>query len=651
MDRPAKPSDESVRLQTLRAYGILDTAPESGFDDLAVLASGICETPIALVSLVDADRQWFKARVGLDATETPRDISFCGHAVLARELLVVADTLRDPRFADNPLVTEAPKMRFYAGAPLIAPDGQALGTLCVIDQRPRDLEPSKVGALLALSRQVVGQLELRARLREAERARRETALAVGDLDRFFELSPEFLAIMDAKGVFVRVNRAFASSLGYETTALEGRPSLDFIHPDDAAECRTRMELLSRGGTLPEYQVRWQTNNGGHRWLSWQAILHAARGRIYSAGRDVTERHQADAERTKYMKIIEASPDFIGMATVDGKIEYINASGLRMCGLDSLEAVRGGTILDYHPPWTHSIIENEALPTATRDGVWIGQLAMLSASGAEVPVLQSVLSHTSPTGEIQYFSTVARDITALKEVDRLKSEFVSIVSHELRTPLTSIRGAIGLLVGGVAGTLPPKAHELLSIAESNSDRLIRLIGDVLDLDKIESGAMLLERSSVPIGDLVASTLASLESVAGAAGVKLRADVEPAVIHADADRVVQVLTNLIANAIKFSPVGETIDVRVRSFGSERLRFEVTDRGPGIANVHLEHVFERFQQVDSGDSRPKGGTGLGLAIAKAIVEQHGGRIGVDSELGRGSTFYFVLPRVPSSPSAWGR
>ncbi|PYT53822.1 MAG: hypothetical protein DMG46_23505 [Acidobacteria bacterium] len=159
-----KPVNEAGRIAALEKYAILDTDPEQSFDDLALLASFICKTPIALISLVDENRQWFKSRVGLDASETSRDIAFCSTAILQNDVFVVSDALADDRFRDNPLVVSDPHIRFYAGAPLINEDGYALGTLCVVDRAPRELAPEQKEALKALSRLVLAQLEFRRNL-------------------------------------------------------------------------------------------------------------------------------------------------------------------------------------------------------------------------------------------------------------------------------------------------------------------------------------------------------------------------------------------------------------------------------------------------------------------------------------------------------
>ena len=205
------PANESERVAALRRYRVLDTLPERDFDDLTFLAARICGTPIALVTLVDADRQWFKAKVGIDAAETSREVAFCSHAILQSDLLIVPDACADVRFSTNPLVTGPPHIRFYAGAPLITPDGHALGTLCVIDLMPHELTAEQAHALRALSRQVVTQLELR-------RARTDLESALQKIEErwraVFDKSPIGVALTDEKGRFLAVNCAYEKMLSY-----------------------------------------------------------------------------------------------------------------------------------------------------------------------------------------------------------------------------------------------------------------------------------------------------------------------------------------------------------------------------------------------------------------------------------------------------
>jgi len=177
------PQNEQKRLKVLWQYEVLDTVPEEVFDDLTELAARICEAPIALISLVDESRQWFKSKVGTTVKETSRDISFCAHAIAHSDLFIVPDATKDERFANNPLVISEPKIRFYAGAPLITPDGYALGTLCVIDKVPRELRPDQQQALRILSRHVVSQLELRRRSRELTEARKDTEKFRNELEK------------------------------------------------------------------------------------------------------------------------------------------------------------------------------------------------------------------------------------------------------------------------------------------------------------------------------------------------------------------------------------------------------------------------------------------------------------------------------------
>jgi signal transduction histidine kinase len=235
-----------------------------------------------------------------------------------------------------------------------------------------------------------------------------------------------------------------------------------------------------------------------------------------------------------------------------------------------------------------------------------------------------------------------DILQLREVERLKTDFVSTVSHELRTPLTSIRGSLGLVLAGATGSIAPKAGELLQIARHNTDRLIRLINDILDVEKIEAGHLEIRRVECELAEILHTTVAGLQGYAGEANVRVHITAsEPVTVNGDPDRLVQVFTNLISNAIKFSPHAAEVQVELVRAGAAG-RVSVTDRGPGIPAEFQDRIFGKFQQADPAGTRTRGGTGLGLAIARGIVEGHGGFIRFESAPGEGTTFVVDIPCV---------
>lgn len=237
--------------------------------------------------------------------------------------------------------------------------------------------------------------------------------------------------------------------------------------------------------------------------------------------------------------------------------------------------------------------------------------------------------------------VISNMEQLKTLDSAKSEFLSIASHELRTPLTSIKGSISLMRTGVVGKMNEMAENLLTIAENESDRLIRLINDILDLAKIEARKLPLHQDWASFNELVKTSLQSLQGLAQQADVTLVAEeLPPLEAYMDADRVQQVLTNLLSNAVKFSPKDSTVIVRAEILENHQIRVEVRDHGRGIAPEDQEAIFQKFRQATNSRNPLVKGTGLGLAIAKALVEQHGGEISVHSTPGEGSSFFFTLP-----------
>jgi PAS domain S-box-containing protein len=340
-------------------------------------------------------------------------------------------------------------------------------------------------------------------------------------------------------------------------------------------------------------------------------------------------------------ILEAAAEGIYGVDPHGYTLFLNPAAARMLNTDAsevigrpFEAVLGMGAGEAGGDGVNAV--RATLSTGTAREVKDAQFRRTDGSSFPVEYASTpIVEEGQITGAVVTF----RDVTERREVDRLKDEFVSIVSHELRTPLTSIRGSLGLLAAGKLGEVPEKGRRMLEIAVQNTDRLVRLINDILDIERIESGRVTMEIHATDAADLAHQAVDVMSAMAEKAGVRLYAWADRQPMEADADRILQVLTNLLSNAIKFSPPGAEVTVNVTREGPDVV-FRVRDQGRGIPEDRLESIFERFQQVDSSDAREKGGTGLGLAICRSIVQQHGGRIWVESVPGEGSTFTFTLP-----------
>ncbi|HEY6254399.1 MAG TPA: PAS domain S-box protein [Xanthobacteraceae bacterium] len=356
-------------------------------------------------------------------------------------------------------------------------------------------------------------------------------------------------------------------------------------------------------------------------------------------RDLTAQKFAEE---KFRLAVESAPCGMVMTNRRGEIVMVNTEIERLFGHSRDELI--GRPVDILVPTRlrnqHARLRDDFIRHPKTHRMGAGRdLFGRRRDGTEFPV--EVVLNPIHTGERLLVLGVIVDISERKRLERLKDEFVSTVSHELRTPLTSISGSLGLLIGGAAGKLPDSAARLLAIAQSNSQRLVRLINDILDIEKMESSQIVFNFKPIEALTLVEQTIEGNRGFADGYGVRVRLDPSSASgqVHGDPDRLAQVITNLLSNAIKFSPPGGEVVVAVEK-RDDTIRISVRDHGPGIPPEFKEHIFEKFAQADATDARQKGGTGLGLSIVKEIVTRLGGEVGFDDAPGGGTVFFVDLP-----------
>jgi len=421
-------------------------------------------------------------------------------------------------------------------------------------------------------------------------------------------------------------------------------------PTPRLECALRQEMVS-GWAVPvrvgnktlavlEFYCHF-------RYCEDREAIAAMESAAASLGQMLARSHERGRAEGLYRQqeiLLDSVAD--GICGVDrrGLVSFANPAAARLLGDDAarLAGKPVHELLHGAAGAGHKCGPDCALRQATeRPTVSAGEDSIFRADGSSFPAeycLTPMLDKGRFLGSVLSF----RDISQRFALDRLKDEFISTVSHELRTPLTSIRGALGLLSSGILGEINPKGANLLRIALANSDRLVRLINDILDLERIQSGREPLAFQPVQLGEIVCQVIDGMQPVADAAGVQLIHDSTQVELAADPDRLVQVLTNLLSNAIKFSQPDSTVSVMLQP-GANGVTLSVIDHGRGIPADKLEAIFGRFQQVDTSDSKQKGGSGLGLAICRTIVLQHSGRIWAERNPVRGSTFRVYLPYAP--------
>ncbi|MDI1236933.1 MAG: PAS domain S-box protein [Polaromonas sp.] len=504
--------------------------------------------------------------------------------------------------------------------------------------------------------------------KEAERTLRESEERFRTLT---ELSSDWFWEQDADFRFVRVS---AEGQRTHTAAFKGDKSigktrweLPYVHMDDSVWAAHRAQL-ERHEVFRDFEVTRLDPQGQIRHVSISGVpVFDASGCFTGyrgTGRDTTEMHRVSnalrASELQLREITDTVPALIAYVDKAQCFRFHNRAYEEGFGL-SHEQIDGKTLLEVMGEEFYQVVRARVDEVLSGYPV-VYERTQKTARGDHRDYVVNYFPRYGDgkeEGEVIGFYSLATDVTEFKRIDRMKSEFVSTVSHELRTPLTSIRGSLGLIAGGVAGELPAAVKTLVEIARNNCERLIRLINDILDIEKIESGKMRLDLQVVELQPLLAQVLAANEGFGAAQNVGLTLDFPKGDlrVQVDSDRLAQVVTNLLSNAVKFSPPGGLVQVHVSRAGLG-VRVEVRDQGAGVPEEFRKRIFQKFSQADSSDTRQKGGTGLGLNISRAIVERLGGSVGFDSKAGKGATFFFELPewkeaapQLPALPRALTR
>jgi PAS domain S-box-containing protein len=457
-----------------------------------------------------------------------------------------------------------------------------------------------------------------------------------------EAAPDAMVVVNKSAEIVLVNLQAKIEFGYRRAELLGQKVTDII-PEGFAE-----RLLKDGVDAMAGQILKGIDLTGRRKRGDEFPIEIMLSPLESGEgilviRDISlrkdeERRVARME-SRYRGLLEAAPDAMVVVNHGGEIVLANLQAEKEFGYGQDELL-GQNMKNIIPEgFAERLLASglrsaeDALTLQIAAGI---ELTGLRKDGSEFPVEIMLSPLESAEGIL-----VIRDISARKHNERLKDEFVSTVSHELRTPLTSISGSLGLLAGQWAGELPKSAARLLAIAHTNSQRLVRLINDILDIEKLESSRVVFNLSRVDLLSLAEHAIEENRGFAESYGVHVRLDTTSANsdVNADPDRLAQVVTNLLSNAIKFSPAGEEVLVAVENDGNV-IRMSVRDHGSGVPGDFKPHVFEKFAQADGTSSRQKGGTGLGLSIVKQIVERLGGDVGFDDAPGGGTIFHVELP-----------
>jgi PAS domain S-box-containing protein len=668
-------------LAALYEYELLDSPSEDVFDAFTRLAARICDAPIALISLCDREREWIKSAYGVNSRELPRDGSFCALAIAHTGVLEIGDVAAEPRLAGNPLIDGPAGVRFYAGIALRSAGGQAVGALAVLDRSPRSLTEEQRGALTAIGDAVVDQFESRlTMLRLVESSKTESERAqqrINLLSAAIEAAQDPIILAkpgstpDEPPTIVYANDAFILMKGAaHPEDVIGHRSDEFFGPktDRSQLLRMRTDVMAGRPSRVEY-ISYRIDGSHYHTEATVRPLVDERGQTthyVMVQRDVTEQVLRGVQLTMQNERLTAitsiartlfaslEPSMLVEALLSGVHELVD-------GRATLYAPRprGGFVAT-----TDLSLRDDAAPAdafvalASRSDVCVldelEQRAAVRVPGSGggaayvLDVQRSAAFHTADVFALgllgQYFAVAARNVElygeltarrdAVVELNQVKNDLIAMLAHDFKGPLTTIVGFADVLAED--DRFDPEARQYLGMISSSALRLASLATDTLALSRLEQNELSLALGDV---DFVALVRDVVRVLSVTRPIELRISGSALTVNGDAERLRQVVENLIGNAIKYSPGGEAIEVslRGRHGGVELI---VRDRGIGIPEGERRKLFGRFARASNARALGITGTGFGLYLSRMIVELHGGTIDVESVEGQGSTFRVVVP-----------
>lgn len=629
------PHEEEIRLEALYSYEILDSEADRDFDEIASLASQLCNTPIALITFIDKDRQWFKSKKGIGYAETSRDVSFCSHAILENEVMHIHDTLQDDRFFDNPYVTGNPWIRFYAGMPLIIKSGQKLGTLCVLDRRPKQLNENQISQLRILANQVVKLLELRLLNLQLKK---QVTTKTSELSRVFDRIQEGFITLDNNWCVTYANRQLGDIAKRDPQSLLGKNIWEeFPEAMDSATYHA-FHLAKKENKYVchidffEPLNLWQENH-----------IYPTQDGLSIFVRDITDRKQSEKKLIESLETLERAEEHAKMGSWHFNIHtgerFWSKQLLLMFGFESTDkAPESEVFLERIHPEDRNLI----LASIEKMKQGIKAEEMIIRTNPAVMPLRYILGYSraasDSSGKIIRFEGSMIDITTLQKTNQELDRFVYSVSHDLRAPLTTILGLINLV------EIEYPETTLLNYFNTIRDHVNRLDSFIQEiLDYSMNTRTELKKDKIDFSQVIEQVQQRIKPLLQSDRVQLNLTIrneQNADFYSDKGRLEIILNNLYSNSIKYQDfTKDACEIKIHiSITQQKAILSFADNGIGVQPQYLDKIFNMFYRASD---RAKG-SGLGLYIVKETINKLGGSIQVQSEFGKQTTFTIMLPNL---------